>query len=91
MRSVVDVEWRNEVGRESVAFLFTLEAEEGGPLPRDTSLTHVTFLNGELVNCMPHDHKGLSLQATLATANKTATIPKPRKRNRYRLPHLAKR
>ena len=43
VKSVVDVEEKEKVERESKAFLFTLEAEEGGPLPRDTSLTHVTF------------------------------------------------
>ena len=50
---------KREIGRESEAFLFTVEAEEGGPLPRYTSLTHVTF-EWRTANCMPHDHKGLS-------------------------------
>ena len=54
------------------AFLFTLEAEEGGPLPRDTSLTHVT-VNGELQIPCPMTIR--DFQATLATANETATIP----------------
>ena len=59
VKSVVDVR-KGKAGaeRESKAFLFTVEAEEGGPLPRDTSLTHVT-LNGEPANPMSHDHKGL--------------------------------